>query len=174
MSGMQKQNQKQEAKTTAKSKKSEQKASQQLNAMQMMDAPETMRSEDVLAAQQQVGNQVVQRTLGKGKKDAGATDEKGNLRPEIASTIQQKRGGGEALPEGVRKEAQKVLGKAFKNVRIHKDRTSDRLSRSVNARAFTIGSDIFFKNGVFAPGTSKGRETLMHELTACCAAIGQQ
>ena len=165
MSGMQKQQQQKAAKAAGKAKKQEQKNAQQVNARQMLDAPETLRSEDVLAAQQQVGNQVVQRTLGKEKQDAAATDEQGNLRPELASTIQQKRGGGKALPEGVRKEAHKVLGKEFKNVRIHTDSTSDQLSRSVSARAFTIGSDIFFKSGVFAPGTNKGRETLMHELT---------
>ena len=157
--------QKQQNQQRAKSKKPESQVEIKPNLAQMLDAPETLRSDDVLAAQQQVGNQVVQRTLAKGKQDAAATDEHGNLRPELASTIQQKRGGGEALPEGVRKEAQKVLGKEFKNVRIHTDSTSDRLSRTVNARAFTIGSDIFFKSGVFAPGTSKGRETLMHELT---------
>ena len=165
MSGMQKQQQQKAANAAGKAKKQEQKNAQQVNARQMLDAPETLRSEDVLAAQQQVGNQVVQRALSPGARDAAVTDDQGNLHSDIASKIQQKRGGGAPLPDAVRKDARKALGKEFKNVRVHTDDTSDKLSRKISARAFTIGSDIFFKKDVYAPGTSKGRETLMHELT---------
>ena len=135
------------------------------NVRQMLDAPETLRNEDVLAAQQQVGNQVVQRILGPEARDAAVTDEQGNLHSDIASKIQQKRGSGVPLPDSVQREAGKTFGMGFEVVRVHTDETADKLSRTINARAFTIGSDIFFKSGVFAPDTSKGRETLMHELT---------
>lgn len=135
------------------------------NAAQMLDAPETMRAEDVLAAQQQVGNQIVQRALDKDARRKRLTDEQGNLAPEITSQIQQKRGGGSPLPENIQKEAAKKLGRSFKDVRIHTDESADTLSRTINARAFTIGKDIFFKNGVFAPGSGAGRETIIHELT---------
>lgn len=135
------------------------------NAAQMLDAPETMRAEDVLAAQQQVGNQIVQRALDKDARRKKLTDEQGNLTPEITSQIQQKRGGGSPLPENIQKEAAKKLGRSFKDVRIHTDESADTLSRTINARAFTIGKDIFFKNGVFAPGSGAGRETIIHELT---------
>ena len=165
MSGMQKQHQQQAAKAAAKAKKEEKKSAKQVNVRQMLDAPETLRSEEVLAAQQQVGNQVVQRALSPGARDAAVTDEQGNLKPAIASKINQKRGGGAPLPDTVQKDARKALGKDFGGVRIHTDETADKLSRTISARAFTIGSDIFFKKGVFAPSTNKGRETLMHELT---------
>jgi|GEM_PF-1834228 hypothetical protein len=134
-------------------------------AQQMLDAPETMRAEDVLAAQQAVGNQVVQRALDKDDRRKGLTDPQGNLREDLNAQIQQKRGGGSPLPENLQKEASKKLGRSFKDVRIHTDEAADELSRTISARAFTIGKDIFFKNGVFAPGSSAGRETIIHELT---------
>ncbi|PKN93790.1 MAG: hypothetical protein CVU44_08215 [Chloroflexi bacterium HGW-Chloroflexi-6] len=136
-----------------------------VDTAQLLEAPETMRSEDVLSAQQQVGNQVVQRALDKDARRKALTDEQGNLAPEITSQIQQKRGGGSPLPENIQKEAAKKLGRSFKDVRIHTDESADTLSRTINARAFTIGKDIFFKNGVFSPGSGAGRETIIHELT---------
>jgi hypothetical protein len=165
MSGSQKQHQNLQTQTAAKNRKVEQKNEHRFNVAQMVNAPETLNSEDVLAAQQQVGNQVVQRALDKNARDKSVTDEQGHLKPKIAATIQQKRGSGMSLPDEIRKDASKKLGKDFKNVRIHTDDTADNLSRSISARAFTIGSDIFFKKSVFAPGTSRGRETIIHELT---------
>jgi hypothetical protein len=153
------------AQTAAKANKPQQQQHHSLSSAQMLESPEAMRSEDVLAAQQTVGNQVVQRALDKDDRRKGLTDEQGNLRQEITSQIQQKRGGGNPLPENIQKEASKKLGRNFKDVRIHTDETADTLSRTISARAFTIGKDIFFKNGVFAPGSGAGRETLMHELT---------
>ncbi len=93
------------------------------------------------------------------------TNAKGELVPEINQAIQRKRGGGASLPENVRREAKRILGQDFKDVRIHTDSEAHHLSRSISARAFTIGKDIFFKQGVFSPGSQAGRETLIHELT---------
>ncbi len=153
------------AQIAVKKNKPAQQQHQPVNLAQMFQSPENLRPEDVLVAQQTVGNQVVQRALDKEDRRKGLTDEQGNLRQDIASKIQQKRGSGVPLPENIQKEASKKLGRKFKDVRIHTDETADALSRAISARAFTIGKDIFFKNGVFAPGTSAGRETIIHELT---------
>ncbi len=93
------------------------------------------------------------------------TNANGELAPDLNAAIQKKRGGGASLPESVQREAKKTLGREFKEVRIHTDEEAHQLSRAIHARAFTIGKDIFFKRGVFAPGTTSGRETLIHELT---------
>jgi hypothetical protein len=146
-------------------KKTEQAPKPQRNVAQMFEASETMYPEDVLAAQKQVGNQMVQRALDKNARRQSLTDQQGNLRDDIANQIQKKRGGGSPLPENVQEEATKKLGHSFKDVRIHTDESADKLSRTIHARAFTIGKDIFFKRGVFAPGSSVGRETIIHELT---------
>jgi hypothetical protein len=57
------------------------------------------------------------------------------------------------------------LGDGFGDVRVHNDSLSDALARSVQARAFTTGSDIFFAQGEYRPQSSSGRELLAHELT---------
>jgi hypothetical protein len=153
------------AQTAAKANKPQQAQQKSFNPAQLFESPESMRSEDVLAAQQTVGNQVVQRALDKDDRRKGLTDNQGNLRQDLNEQIQQKRGGGSPLPENIQKEASQKLGRSFKDVRIHTDESADKLSRTISARAFTIGKDIFFKNGVFAPGSGAGRETIMHELT---------
>jgi hypothetical protein len=46
---------------------------------------------------------------------------------------------------------------------VHTDKEADHLARSVNAVAFTAGSDIFFREGAYNPGTTQGLQTLAHE-----------
>ena len=52
----------------------------------------------------------------------------------------------------------------LRTVRIHTDAAAHQAARSLGARAFAIGSDVFFANGKFAPGTSVGDRLLLHEL----------
>jgi Domain of unknown function (DUF4157) len=49
-------------------------------------------------------------------------------------------------------------------VRIHDDRSTRMLARSMGARAFTVGADIGFAEGELTPHTSDGRFLLAHEL----------
>ncbi len=56
------------------------------------------------------------------------------------------------------------LGVGFDGVRLHTDARADQLSRSLQALAFTAGSDIFFRRGGYAPGSPAGRHLLAHEL----------
>jgi hypothetical protein len=148
-----------------KANKPEGQTGRKMNPHQMLEEPETMQPQDVLTAQQQLGNQVVQRALGENENRQPLTDQQGNLRDDISSSIQQSRGSGSSLSKDLQTEMSRKLGHDFSGVRLHMDSTADKLSRTINARAFTIGTDVFFKNGVYAPGTQKGRETLIHELT---------
>ena len=165
MSTNQKSHQKNQTQKKAAINKTKQRTKQPLNQQQMLEAPETMHSEEVLAAQQEFGNQVVQRAFNKKQRRQSLTDEQGYLRSEISNVIQQKRGGGSSLPDNVQKDVSQRFKHDFRDVRLHTDDEADKLSRAINARAFTIGKDIFFKRGVFASGSSQGRETLLHELT---------
>jgi len=58
-----------------------------------------------------------------------------------------------------------AFGSDFSDVRIHTDIRADQLNRDVNAVAFTTGKDIFFRNGLYDPGSFTGRQLLAHELT---------
>src|SRR5207245_2550389 len=49
--------------------------------------------------------------------------------------------------------------------RVHSEASSAQSARSVNALAYTVGRDIVFGAGQYAPGTDRGGRILAHELT---------
>lgn len=53
----------------------------------------------------------------------------------------------------------------FSQVRVHTDTLAAESVRAVNAFAYTVGRDIAFDVGEFAPATTTGRKLLAHELT---------
>lgn len=77
----------------------------------------------------------------------------------------RRRGGGSPLPDEVRREMEARLGVDLRSVRVHTDDVADAATRAVRAKAFTVGSDIFFAKGELAPGGVAGAELLVHELT---------
>ena len=74
-------------------------------------------------------------------------------------------GDGRPLPMGERATFEPRLGLDLSQVRLHTGPQASRLSRSLNARAFTLGRDIYFAEGQSASGTPEGRTLLAHELT---------
>lgn len=52
----------------------------------------------------------------------------------------------------------------FGGVRIHTDGEAAALAESVQATAFTHGSDIYFGKGAYSPTTSRGQQLIAHEL----------
>jgi hypothetical protein len=57
------------------------------------------------------------------------------------------------------------FGQEFGNVRVHTGMMAARSARDVDAHAYTVGQDIIFGAGQFAPGTRAGRRLIAHELT---------
>jgi len=53
----------------------------------------------------------------------------------------------------------------FSRVRLHTDNNAHKAARSVRAQAFTLGQDVVFGKGRYAPSTKEGRKLLAHELT---------
>jgi hypothetical protein len=53
----------------------------------------------------------------------------------------------------------------FSQVRVHTDTAAGHSARDVSAHAYTVGRDIVFGAGQFAPQTQTGRRLLAHELT---------
>jgi hypothetical protein len=80
-------------------------------------------------------------------------------------SIQKARDGGHALEPKVRGSMESAFRAEFGSVRVHTDSQADTLNRSLNARAFTTGSDLFFKRGAYNPGSSDGQKLIAHELT---------
>jgi len=50
-------------------------------------------------------------------------------------------------------------------VRVHTDSHAAESARAINALAYTVGSDVVFGSGQFAPGTAAGDRVLANELT---------
>jgi hypothetical protein len=117
-------------------------------------------SGSLLHLQRQYGNRYVQRALSLARQSGES-----ETGPEIENAIQGKRGGGQSLDSGVRRQMESSFQADFSNVRVHHDTEADTLNRAVSARAFTTGQDIFFRQGAYNPGTSGGKELLAHELT---------
>lgn len=81
------------------------------------------------------------------------------------ASIRQAAGGGRPLDADVQRTMEAGFGVDFSAVRVHDDAGADQLNRSLGARAFTTGPDIFFRQGEFSPQTPSGEELLAHELT---------
>ncbi len=84
---------------------------------------------------------------------------------EVEQTIERSRSSGQPLANSVRRSMEQAFGTDFQGVKIHADSTAERLSGSLNARAFTTGRDIFFNKGQYNPHSQSGQTLLAHELT---------
>lgn len=74
-------------------------------------------------------------------------------------------GSGQPLDSSTRAFMEPRFGHDFGNVRVHFDARAAASARSVNALAYTVGHDIVFSDGAFAPDDPSGRSLLAHELT---------
>lgn len=83
---------------------------------------------------------------------------------------------GEAIEAGLRSPGQPLgpeirnfmesrFGHDFSKVKVHADAGARTSARALNALAFTVGNDIVFGAGQYAPSTSHGRTLVAHELT---------
>ncbi len=72
---------------------------------------------------------------------------------------------GQPLDAGTREFMEPRFGHDFSGVRVHTDAKAAESARAVNALAYTVGRDVVFGRGQYAPGTSGGRKLLAHELT---------
>jgi hypothetical protein len=74
-------------------------------------------------------------------------------------------GRGRPLPQPVRDFMEPRFGADFSAVRVHTDTAAHDLARAVHAEAFTVGTNVVFGAGRYAPETDTGRHLLAHELT---------
>lgn len=84
---------------------------------------------------------------------------------DVERRIDVSRGGGTPLPPDARGDMEQRLGHDFSGVRVHADAGAESLAHQLDAEAFTVGQDVYFGAGRFAPGTAEGDHLLAHELT---------
>lgn len=73
--------------------------------------------------------------------------------------------GGKALGQEERNFFEPRFGYDFSEVKIHDDPAAAKSAQSINALAYTTGSNIVFNQDQFSPGTDSGKRLLAHELT---------
>jgi hypothetical protein len=119
----------------------------------------------MLQMQRMCGNRAVNQIVAANKRETTTQGSAPAITPEIESTIQQARSGGQPLAGIVRRPVEQAFGTDFGGVTVHEDARADELSQSLQARAFTTGQDIFFRSGEYDRGSPAGQRLLAHELT---------
>jgi hypothetical protein len=102
----------------------------------------------------------VQRTLARETRSSGFA---GGTAPPIVSDVL--RSPGEALDPVARADMESSFGHDFGQVRVHSDARAAESAAAVDALAYTVGQDVVFGQGQYAPETQEGRKVLAHELT---------
>jgi hypothetical protein len=110
---------------------------------------------------QQVDEDDEEETLVQRRSAAGVA----TVGPGVERSIEGTRSSGQRLPDQLRARMEPAFGADFSGVRVHADGESDRLNRSLGARAFTTGRDVFFRQGDYNPNSRMGQELIAHELT---------
>ncbi|MGD1904685.1 MAG: DUF4157 domain-containing protein [Leptolyngbyaceae cyanobacterium] len=98
-------------------------------------------------------------TLQRVGKEGGAVD------AGLESQIQGAKGNGQPLDKGLQQSMGQAMGADFSGVKVHTDTQSDQLNQSIQAKAFTTGQDLFFRQGEYNPDSRSGQELIAHELT---------
>lgn len=89
----------------------------------------------------------------------------GEASNELESTINRARSGGQSLDTKLQQSMGQAMGADFSGVKVHTDSTADTLNKSIQAKAFTTGQDLFFRQGTYQPTSRAGQELIAHELT---------
>lgn len=96
-----------------------------------------------------------------------------SITPKVAANIHAMKGSGQPLPEATRAAFEPRFGYDFSHVRVHTDTPATESAAAIKARAFTVGSDIAFGAGEYAPESAAGQKLLAHELTHVVQQDGQ-
>ena len=93
-----------------------------------------------------------------------STDREPTRRTPESVAADRAASGGVPLPDPIRTFMEDRFGHDFGTVRIHADAPAGSTASSINANAYTIGDNIVFGPGAYAPETNAGVELLAHEL----------
>lgn len=135
----------------------------QIHSPKSLDTPSFAQRQDLPERDELMMKPIIQRH--NGPKDAN---------PNLEQAINQSRGGGRPLDDKIRGPMEQAFGANFGNVRVHNDTKAHQLNESIQARAFTTGQDLFFRQGAYQPSNPAGQELLAHELTHVVQQTGRQ
>ena len=75
------------------------------------------------------------------------------------------RSSGQPLDASTKSFMEQRFGQDFSHVRVHTDSKAADAAQSIQARAFTVGSNVVFNRSEFTPQNASGKKLLAHELT---------
>jgi Domain of unknown function (DUF4157) len=131
---------------------------------QQTSRPPEPQTEDPAAPLHELASSVGNRAFTESiAREAAGVLPSGEVHPAVQNTISTTRGGGASLDVGVQDRFSDSLGD-LSDVRVHTDETADKLNRSVSARAFATGTDVYFAQGEYSPGSADGDKLIAHEL----------
>ena len=82
----------------------------------------------------------------------------------VSQQIQASKGGGHSMDGSTQSFMQSRFGADFSGVKIHTGGEAIQMNRELNAKAFTVGKDIYFNDGQYQPNSEEGKRLLAHEL----------
>lgn len=124
------------------------------------------KSENSLIQRQQIKISPLNRpAISTNIQQVGYSDSGDVASADLENQIQRAKNSGHSLDQRIRQPIEQAIGADFSQVKIHTDTQSDTLNRSLQAKAFTTGNDVFFKKGAYDPNSQSGQELIAHELT---------
>lgn len=96
------------------------------------------------------------------REEGGAGAETPGFAPAIVHDVLASPG--HPLEAGTRTFMEERLGADLDGVRVHTDGRAAESARAVSAHAYTVGADVVFAAGRYAPGTQEGDRLIAHEL----------
>lgn len=129
-----------------------------------VQAPARVRNEqgDLQRAASSVGNRRFGQLVARMRDGEGILSG-GLVHPDVEAAIAASQGRGRRLASEVSRSIEGAVGGPLSDVRVHTDDHAAALARAVSARAFTVGSDIYFGAGEYNPGTRDGAQLIAHE-----------
>ena len=83
----------------------------------------------------------------------------------IETSIEESKGNGSRMDMNTMSFMQSRFQRSFEDVAIHANSKATEMNRQLNAKAFTVGNNIFFNEGQYQPHINEGKTLLAHELT---------
>ena len=100
-----------------------------------------------------------------GTTDAGASPGTGSaIAAAAAQEATADASGGRGLDPAIKGKMEAAFGADFSSVKVHTDAAAGGTAQQLDAHAFAQGSDIFFDQGKYDPGSEGGEKLIAHEL----------
>jgi hypothetical protein len=115
--------------------------------------------------QRTIGNQAMLRLLAQraetGTAESAGAQAPASVPPSVALDLNKS---GQPLDSLTREFMESRFGYDFGKVRVHTGEDAAASTREMGARAYTVGRDVVFGEGRYAPSTNEGKQLLAHEL----------